>query len=73
MTLLCNVFGKNVARILFYKMEEKYWPLIKPYLIQKFLLPDLIEGINEKTIRTVEIPMDRELFNPLREIQNVDS
>ena len=73
MTLLCNVFGKNVARILFYKMEEKYWPLIKPYLIQKFLLPDLIEGINEKTIRTVEIPMDQELFNPLREIQNVDS
>jgi hypothetical protein len=54
-------------------MEEKYWPLIKTYLVQKYLLPDTIEGIREKSVRTVEIQMVPELFNPLRKIQNVDS
>ena len=67
-TLLCNVFGKHVARILFYKMEEKYWPLLKTYLIYKYLLPDTLEGIREEVIRTVEIPMVPDLFTPLREI-----
>ena len=40
LTLILNVFGSDASRILFYKMEEKHWPILKTFLIAFHRLPE---------------------------------
>ena len=56
-----NVFPPAAAtRILFFKIEEKFWPILKPFLFYLKLLPeDKIESIMGREIRTNEILMDQ--------------
>jgi hypothetical protein len=62
-----NVFSVEAAtRILFYKLEEDVWPMLKTFLFYLNFLPDKIESINGRTILTTEIPMDQGIVDSLR-------
>ena len=63
-----NVFPPAAAtRILFFKIEEKFWPMLKPFLFYLKLMPeDRIESIMGKEIRTNEILMDQGVIDSLR-------
>ena len=62
-----NVFSVEAAtRILFYKLEEEFWPMLKTFLFYLNFLPDKIESINGRTIITTEIPMDQGIVDSLR-------
>ena len=62
-----NVFSVEAAtRILFYKLEEDVWPMLKTFLFYLNFLPDKIESINGRTILTTDIPMDQGIVDSLR-------
>ena len=65
-----NVFPPAAAtRILFFKIEEKFWPMLKPFLFYLKLMPeDRIESIMGKEIRTNEILMDQGVIDSLRKL-----
>ena len=66
-----NVFPPAAAtRILFFKIEEKFWPMLKPFLFYLKLMPeDRIESIMGKEIRTNEILMDQGVIDSLRKFE----
>lgn len=58
--VLYNVFGIEPAnRMMFYKMEERYWSQVKTFLVYLNFLPE-----NE----FIEIPLDETIVNVLRKI-----
>lgn len=58
--VLYNVFGIAAAnRMMFYKMEEKYWSEVKTFLVYLNYLPE-----NEK----LEVPLDQKIIQVLRAI-----
>ena len=63
-----NVFTVEAAtRILFFKMEEVFWPLLKTFLFNLQYMPEnMIESINGKTIMVSEILMDHGIIESLR-------
>ena len=62
-----NVFSVEAAtRILFYKLEEDVWPMLKTFLFYLNFLPDKIESINGRTLLTTDIPMDQGIVDSLR-------
>ena len=66
-----NVFPPAAAtRILFFKIEEKFWPMLKPFLFYLKLMPeDKIESIMGKEIKTNEILMDQGVIDSLRKFE----
>ena len=66
-----NVFPPAAAtRILFFKIEEKFWPILKPFLFYLKLMPeDKIESIMGREIRTNEILMDQGVIDSLRKFE----
>ncbi len=67
--LLYNVFESTaMTRMLFYRLDSKYWSLLKTFLVKISRMPETIEGVAEETIKSVDIIMIPELFTPLREI-----
>ena len=63
-----NVFPPAAAtRILFFKIEERFWPILKPFLFYlKLISEDKIESIMGKEIKTNEILMDQGVIDSLR-------
>ena len=62
-----DVFSVEAAtRILFYKLEEEFWPMLKTFLFYLNFLPNKIESINGRTILTIEILMDQGIVDSLR-------
>jgi len=63
-----NVFPPAAAtRILFYKIEENFWPMLKPFLFYLKLMPeDKVESIMGKEIITGDISMDQGVVDSLR-------
>jgi hypothetical protein len=67
--LLNNVFGPEVtARILFYRIDEKDYDVLKTFLLYLGIMPDMIWGINGKNIRSADIPVDMNIAEILRTI-----
>ena len=67
--LLNNVFGPEVtSRILFYRIDERDYDILKTFLIYLNLLPEIILGINGKNIKTSDIPIDMNIAEILRKI-----
>ena len=67
--LLNNVFGPEVtSRILFYRIDERDYDILKTFLIYLNLLPEIILGINGKNIKTSDIPVDMNIAEILRKI-----
>ena len=63
-----NVFQTKAAtRILFFKLEEKFWPVLKTFLFYlQFMPEDKIESINGKEILVTDILMDQGVIDSLR-------
>jgi hypothetical protein len=67
--LLNNVFGPEVtSRILFYRIDERDYDILKTFLLYLNLMPDMVYGINGNNIRTSEIPVDMNIAEILRKI-----
>ena len=67
--LLNNVFGPEVtSRILFYRIDEKDYDVLKTFLLYLNIMPDMIYGINGKNIRSADIPVDINIVEILRNI-----
>ena len=57
--LLNNVFGPvHTPRILFYKIDERDYDILKTFLVYLNIMPDEIIGIKGKTIYTGDIPLE---------------
>lgn len=67
--LLNNVFGAEAtARILFYKIDERDYDILKTFLAYLQIMPDFVYGIKGKNIISSEIPLDINAVEILRKI-----
>jgi hypothetical protein len=67
--LLNNVFGPEVtSRILFYRIDERDYDILKTFLSYLNIMPDYIVGIRGKNINSVDIPVDVNIAEILRTI-----
>jgi hypothetical protein len=67
--LLNNVFGPEVtARILFYRIDERDYDILKTFLLYLNIMPEMLYGIKGKNIRSSEIPVDMNIAEILRQI-----
>ena len=67
--LLNNVFGNEAtARILFYKIDDRDYDVLKTFLSYLNIMPDTVYGINGKNRYTQEIPIDTTIAEVLRKI-----
>ena len=65
-----NVFPIQAGtHILFYKIEEHFWPMLKTFLIFLDRMPDKIESIRGKTILSTDIKLDDGIVTRLRTIK----
>ena len=64
--VLYNVFGPAATKMLFYKLEDKYWINLKTYLVFLNRLP--LETVVSKGMKQDEIPLNNELIKYLRKI-----
>jgi len=66
---LNNVFGPEVtARILFYRIDERDYDILKTFLLYLGIMPEMVWGINGKNIRSADIPIDMNIAEILRNI-----
>ena len=67
---LHNVFRTEaLCRILFFYVDSECYPILKPFLVFLNYIPEIIPNINGKNIKTVDIPMDQNVINMLRNIK----
>lgn len=67
--LLNNVFGAEAtARILFYKIDERDYDILKTFLSYLNILPDFVSGINGKNLDISVIPIETNIAEILRRI-----
>jgi len=67
--LLNNVFGPEpTSRILFYRIDERDYDILKTFLLYLNILPKIVYGINNKNIFTDDIPVDMHIADVLRKI-----
>ena len=65
--LLYNVFGVEPAtRILFYKIDERDFDILKTFLVYLNYMPDKVSGIKGKTILSSDILIDLHIAEILR-------
>lgn len=70
MITLYNVFEyRACTRMLFHKIDDKHWHLLKTFLIFMERMPDHIEGIREKEIiRASDVGVDLNIAKALRRL-----
>ena len=67
--LLNNVFGTEAsARILFYKIDERDYDILKTFLMYLNMLPNGVYGINGKNIPLIDIPIETNVAEILSKI-----
>ena len=65
-----NVFPvQSGTRILFYKIEEHFWPMLKTFLIFLDRMPEKIESIRGNEIKSTDITLDEGIVTRLRTIK----
>ena len=65
-----NVFSVEAGtRILFYKIEETFWPMLKTFLIFLDRMPEKIESIRGSTLKASDIKLDEGIVTRLRSIK----
>ena len=65
-----NVFSVEAGtRILFYKIEETFWPMLKTFLIFLDRMPERIESIKGSTLNASDIKLDEGIVTRLRSIK----
>ena len=72
--VLSNVFGVEASvRILFFKLSEDDYPVIKSFLLFVNHLPKIVYGINGRNLNTSDIHIDIEAGKRLMEISKKSS
>lgn len=67
--LLNNVFGTEAtARILFYKIDDRDYDILKTFLAYLNIAPDVVYGINGRNINIAEISLDTHVVEMLKQI-----
>lgn len=67
--LLNNVFGPlPTVRILFFKIEERDYDVLKTFLLYLNIMPEIVKGIDGKNIMSSDIPMDDNAVQILRNL-----
>ena len=62
-----NVFPvRSATRMLFLKIEEKFWPILKTFLVYLSYMSEIIDPINGKTILSDDIQLDQGVVDRLR-------
>ena len=65
-----NVFPIQAGtRILFYKIEKAFWPILKTFLIFLDRMPEKIDSIRGEMIRASDIQLDDGIVTRLRSIK----
>jgi hypothetical protein len=67
--LLNNVFGPEAtARILFYKIDERDYDVLKTFLEYLHIMPETVYGIRGKNIYSNELPLNKDVIEVLVKI-----
>ena len=67
--LLNNVFGPEAtARILFYKIDERDYDVLKTFLEYLNIMPETVYGIRGKNIYSNELPLNKDVIEVLVKI-----
>lgn len=67
--LLNNVFGpEHVVRILFYKIDERDYDILRTFLEYLNIMPEAIYGINGKNIYARDVELNVDALQVLRNI-----
>ena len=65
-----NVFENEAAtRMLFFRVEKKFYSILKPFLIFLNRLPEKVKGIGGEDIQTNHIPLNETTIKELRKIE----
>ena len=65
-----NVFPVHAGtRILFYKIEKAFWPMLKTFLVFLDRMPETIDSIRGEIIRASDIQLDDGVVTRLRTIK----
>jgi hypothetical protein len=68
--ILSNIFGPECAvRMLFFKIDEIHYSILKTILLFLNIMPNRVQGINGKNINSSDIALDLNLVNILRNIK----
>lgn len=67
--LLNNVFGPEpTSRILFYRIDERDYDILKTFLVYLNIMPEVVTGIRGKTIHSENILVDPDILEILLRI-----
>lgn len=67
--VLYNMFGpQHTTRMLFFKIEEEYWSILKTFLLYLNVLPKQITHLPFGIILTDEIPIHNDIADRLKKI-----
>lgn len=67
--IVYNVFGVEAAtRILFLRLEDDLWPILKTFLVFLNYMPERIHGIDGRDVISSDISLDQTLIEILRRI-----
>ena len=67
--LLNNVFGPEpTAKILFYRIDERDYGILKTFLVYLNIMPEVITGIRGKTIQSEDILVEPNILEILLRI-----
>lgn len=67
--MIYNLFDNEAAtRILFYKIDENSWQVLKPFLIYLKRMPKVVRSIRSKDIRETDITLDQNVVKQLRSL-----
>ena len=68
--VIYNVFENSAAtRMLFFRVEKKFYSILKPFLIFLNRLPEKVKGIDGEEIQTNHIPLNETTIKELRKIE----
>ena len=69
-----NVFDNKAAtRLLFFKIEDKYWSVLKTFLIYLSMMPETVKGIRGEDIISSDIQLNQEVIDKLRDFDGRDT
>lgn len=67
--ILSNVFGtRNAVRMLFFRVDEQDYQILKTFLLFLGYMPDIITGVKGKNINSHDVSVDLFVGKRLRDI-----
>lgn len=63
--VLYNLFGEELTSMLFFKIDEEYWPQLATFLVYLERMPEFVDQIGKKIS---DIELDNNIVSALRKI-----